>query len=113
MCAYFIGLSLIHISMGDIARCSIGKSNELYNEELLYKLFGINAELLIDHAWGYEPCTMENVKSYKPETNSVSSGQVLHCPYDYEKAKLIVKEMTDQMPSLYYRTQWLGYFYGK
>ena len=84
-------------TMGDIARCSIGKSNELYNEELLYKLFGINAELLIDHAWGYEPCTMENIKSYKPETNSVSSGQVLHCPYDYEKAKLIVKEMTDQM----------------
>lgn len=84
-------------TMGDIARCSIGKPNELYNEELLYKLFGINAELLIDHAWGYEPCTMEQVKAYKPETNSVSSGQVLHCPYDYEKAKLIVKEMTDQM----------------
>lgn len=84
-------------TMGDIARCSIGKSNELYNEELLYKLFGINAELLIDHAWGYEPCTMEQVKAYKPETNSVSSGQVLHCPYDYEKARLIVKEMTDQM----------------
>ena len=84
-------------TMGDIARCSIGKSNELYNEELLYKLLGINAELLIDHAWGYEPCTMEQVKAYKPETNSVCSGQVLHCPYDYEKAKLIVKEMTDQM----------------
>lgn len=84
-------------TMGDIARCSIGKTNELYNEELLYKLFGINAELLIDHAWGYEPCTMEQVKAYKPETNSVSSGQVLHCPYDYDKAKLIVKEMTDQM----------------
>ena len=84
-------------TMGDIARCSIGKSNELYNEELLYKLFGINAELLIDHAWGYEPCTMEQVKAYKPETNSVCSGQVLHCPYDYEKAKLIVKEMIDQM----------------
>lgn len=84
-------------TMGDIARCSIGKPNELYNEELLYKLFGINAELLIDHAWGYEPCTMEQVKAYKPETNSISSGQVLHCPYDYEKAKLIVKEMTDQM----------------
>ena len=84
-------------TMGDIARCSIGKPNELYNEELLYKLFGINAELLIDHAWGYEPCTMEQVKAYKPETNSVSSGQVLHCPYDYEKTKLIVKEMTDQM----------------
>lgn len=84
-------------TMGDIARYSIGKPNELYNEELLYKLFGINAELLIDHAWGYEPCTMEQVKAYKPETNSVSSGQVLHCPYDYDKAKLIVKEMTDQM----------------
>jgi len=84
-------------TMGDIARCSIGKPNELYNEELLYKLFGINAELLIDHAWGYESCTMEQVKAYKPETNSVSSGQVLHCPYDYDKAKLIVKEMTDQM----------------
>ena len=82
-------------TMGDIARCSIGKPNELYNEELLYKLFGINAELLIDHAWGYEPCTMEQVKSYKPETNSVCSGQVLHCPYDFDKAKLVVKEMTD------------------
>ncbi len=84
-------------TMGDVARCSIGKSNELHNEELLYKLFGINAELLIDHAWGYEPCTMELVKAYKPETSSVSSGQVLHCPYDYEKARLIVEEMTDQM----------------
>ena len=83
--------------MGDIARCSIGKSNEFYNEELLYKLFGINAELLIDHAWGYEPCTMEQVKAYKPETNSVSSGQVLHCPYDFDKAKLVVKEMIDLM----------------
>ena len=84
-------------TMGDVARCSIGKPNELYNEELLYKLFGVNSELLIDHAWGYEPCTMELVKAYKPETNSVSSGQVLHCPYDFDKARLIVKEMTDQM----------------
>ena len=84
-------------TMGDIARCSIGKSNELYNEELLYKLFGINAELLIDHAWGYEPCTMEQVKAYKPETNSVSSGQVLHCAYEFDKAKLVVKEMVDLM----------------
>ena len=84
-------------TMGDVARCSVGKANELYNEDLLYKLFGINAELLIDHAWGYEPCTMEMVKAYKPETNSVCSGQVLHCPYDFEKAKLVVKEMTDQM----------------
>lgn len=84
-------------TMGDIARCSIGKSNEFYNEDLLYHLFGINAELLIDHAWGYEPCTIEQVKAYQPETNSVSSGQVLHCPYDFEGAGLIVKEMTDQM----------------
>ena len=82
-------------TMGDIARCSIGKENELYNEDLLYRLFGINAELLIDHAWGYEPCTMEMVKAYKPETNSVCSGQVLHCPYNFEKTKLIVKEMLD------------------
>ncbi len=84
-------------TMGDVARCSIGKANEFYNEELLYKLFGVNAELLIDHAWGYEPCTMDQVKAYKPETNSVNSGQVLHCPYDYDKTRLIVKEMTDQM----------------
>ena len=76
-------------TMGDIARCSIE------NEEILYKLFGINAELLIDHAWGYEPCTMDYIKSYKPERNSISSGQVLHCPYDYKKTKLIIKEMTD------------------
>ena len=82
-------------TMGDIARCSIGKPNELYNEELLYKLFGINAELLIDHAWGYEPCTMEAVKAYKPESNSVCSGQVLYCPYTFDRAKLVVKEMTD------------------
>lgn len=79
-------------TMGDIARCSIGKTNEFYNEELLYKLFGINAELLIDHAWGYEPCTMQDIKAYKPETNSVSSGQVLHCAYEFDKAKLVVKE---------------------
>lgn len=84
-------------TMGDIARCSIGKSNEYYNEELLYKLFGVNAELLIDHAWGYEPCTMELIKAYKPETNSICSGQVLQCPYDFEKARLVVKEMTDLM----------------
>ena len=83
--------------MGDIARCSIGKPTDYYNEELLYKLFGINAELLIDHAWGYEPCTMEDVKTYKPETNSISSGQVLHCPYEFDKARLVVKEMTDLM----------------
>lgn len=76
-------------TMGDIARCSIE------NEDLLYKLFGINAELLIDHAWGYEPCTIKDVKAYKPQANSISSGQVLHCPYDYKKTKLIVQEMID------------------
>ena len=76
-------------TMGDIARTSVK------NEELLYKLLGINAELLIDHAWGWEPCTIESIKAYKPKTNSISSGQVLHCPYTYENAKLIVKEMTE------------------
>ncbi|MDO5402021.1 MAG: DNA methylase [Eubacteriales bacterium] len=83
------------MTMGDVARCSIGKSNEFYNEDLLYKLFGVNAELLIDHAWGWEPCTIKDVKAYKPENNSVGSGQVLHCPYTADKAGLIVKEMTD------------------
>jgi len=82
-------------TMGDVAKCSIGKKNEYYNEDLLYKLFGINAELLIDHAWGFEPCVMADVKAYKPTTNSTSSGQVLQCPYNYEKARLIVREMTD------------------
>ena len=84
-------------TMGDVARCSVGKTNELYNEDLLYKLFGINAELLIDHAWGYEPCTMDQIKEYKPETNSICTGQVLHCPYDFDKTRLVVKEMTDLM----------------
>lgn len=84
-------------TMGDIARCSIGKASDYYNEDLLYKLFGINAELLIDHAWGYEPCTMEEVKAYKPETNSLSSGQVLQEPYSYDKARLVIAEMTDAM----------------
>ena len=84
-------------TMGDIARCSIGGEREFYNEERLYKMFGVNAELLIDHAWGYEPCTMADIKAYKPETNSISSGQVLHVPYTAEKAKLIVREMTDAL----------------
>lgn len=78
-------------TMGDIAKCS------LENEDLLYRLFGINAELLIDHAWGWEPCTIEQIKAYKPINNSMSLGQVLHCPYNFEKAKLIVKEMTEQL----------------
>lgn len=76
-------------TMGDVARCSIN------NEDKLFKLFGVNAELLIDHAWGYEPCTMKSIKSYKPSTTSLTSGQVLHCPYNYEKTKLIIKEMTE------------------
>lgn len=82
-------------TMGDVARCSIGKSTDYYNEALLYKLFGINAELLIDHAWGWEPCTMAEIKAYKPSSNSIGSGQVLHCPYSFDKAKLIVREMTE------------------
>ncbi|MDE6054549.1 MAG: DNA methylase, partial [Lachnospiraceae bacterium] len=77
------------------ARCSIGNDRNYYNEDLLYKLFGINAELLIDHAWGWEPTTIDLIKQYKPETNSLCSGQVLQCPYDPTKAKLVVKEMTD------------------
>ena len=76
-------------TMGDVARVSV------QNEELLYKLFGINAELLIDHAWGWEPVKIENIKSYKPSLNSISSGQVLHSPYEYEKTKIIIKEMTE------------------
>ena len=82
-------------TMGDVARCSLGKSSDYYNEDLLYKLFGINAELLIDHAWGYEPTTIAEIKTYKPQRNSLGSGQVLQSPYTAEKAKLIVKEMTD------------------
>ena len=84
-------------TMGDVARCSIGKPNEYYNEDLLYKLFGVNAELLIDHAWGWEPCTIADIKAYKPESNSIGSGQVLQYPYDFEKAKLVVKKMTDAL----------------
>lgn len=78
-------------TMGDIARISIE------NEDLLYKLFGVNAELLIDHAWGYEPCTLRDAKSYTPLTNSKSIGQVLHKPYDYNKAKIIVREMIEDL----------------
>ena len=64
---------------------------------MLYKLFGVNAELIIDHAWGYEPTTIKNVKEYKPKSSSISSGQVLHCPYKYDKTKLIIKEMIDNI----------------
>lgn len=82
-------------TMGEIARCSLGGPGDFYNEDLLYKLFGVNAELLIDHAWGWEPVTIKEIQAYRPSNNSLSTGQVLHCPYDYIKAKLIVREMTD------------------
>ena len=84
-------------TMGDIARCSIGEDTSFYNEDLLYRTFGINAELLIDHAWGYEPCTMKDIKSYEPETKSIGSGQVLSCAYSCEKAKLVLKEMINEL----------------
>lgn len=84
-------------TMGDIARCSIGKSSDFHNEDLLYRLFGINAELLIDHAWGWEPCTIADIKTYKPSTNSISSGQVLQYPYPFEKAILVIREMTEAL----------------
>ncbi len=82
-------------TMGDVALCSVGEKNSYYNEDLLYKLFGVNAELLIDHAWGWEPCTIADIKAYKPTTNSLTTGQVLQEPYNCEKAKLIVREMTE------------------
>lgn len=84
-------------TMGDIARCSVGSPQDYYNEELLYKLFGVNAELLIDHAWGWEPCTIADIKTYKPESSSIGSGQVLQCPYTADRARLVVKEMADQL----------------
>ena len=84
-------------TMGDVARCSIGKPGEYRNEELLYKLFGVNAEILIDHAWGWEPCTIADVKAYKPENKCIVSGQVLQCPYGFQKARLVVREMADAL----------------
>lgn len=82
-------------TMGDIARCSLGREQDYHNEELLYQLFGVNAELLIDHAWGWEPVTIDLVKSYRPENNSICSGQVLQHPYAFDKGRLIVREMAD------------------
>ena len=76
-------------TMGDIAMMS------LCEEDMLFRLFGINAELLIDHAWGEESCTMADIKAYKPSTHSLNSGQVLHCPYSTDGARLIVREMCD------------------
>ena len=81
-------------TMGDIARTSLQQKG-YRSEDMLYKLLGVNAELLIDHAWGWEPCTIAAIKAYKPENNSISTGQVLQSPYNYEKTKLIVREMTD------------------
>ncbi len=97
-------------TMGDIARCS------LENEDLLYKLFGVNAELLIDHAWGWEPCTIADIKAYRPAKNSLSSGQVLQCAYTAEKGKLIVKEMADllvlELVSKRLKTRQIGLYVG-
>ena len=84
-------------TMGDIARCSLGTPADFYNENLLYKLFGINAELLIDHAWGIEPCTLADIKSYTPSATSLGSGQVLECGYPYEQARIVVQEMIEQL----------------
>lgn len=81
-------------TMGDVARCSLSQ-DPYWGEEMLYQLFGINAELLIDHAWGWEPCTIAEIKQYQPSSSSVSTGQVLPMPYDSEKGRLIVKEMAD------------------
>ena len=78
-------------TMGDVARMSVK------NEDVLYRMFGVNAELLIDHAWGWEPVTIAEIKAYRPENNSLSSGQVLKEPYDFAKAKLVAKEMADQL----------------
>ena len=83
--------------MGDIARCSAGKYEDDYNEDLLYQMFGINAELLIDHAWGIETCTIKDIKAYRPSNHSCGIGQVLSEPYTYEKGKIIVKEMCEQL----------------
>ena len=82
-------------TMGDVARCSLGKPTEFHNEDLLYRVFGVNAQLLIDHAWGWEPCTIADIKAYRPSTSSISSGQVLSEPTPFETAKLITREMAD------------------
>lgn len=84
-------------TMGDIARCSLGQEKDFHNQALLYKLFGVNAELLIDHAWGLESCTLADIKSYRPQGHSLSSGQVLTCPYTVDKARIIVREMAEAL----------------
>lgn len=84
-------------TMGDIARCSLGAESDYYNEGLLRRMFGKNTELLIDHAWGWEPVTITDIKNYKPDNNSIGSGQVLHCGADFDKTKIIVREMTEML----------------
>ncbi len=84
-------------TMGDIARCSLGQPPARYNEDTLYKIFGVNAELLIDHAWGWESCTMADIKAYRPASSSLSSGQVLKEPYSFEKARVVALEMAQQL----------------
>ncbi len=84
-------------TMGDVARCSLGGEDDTLNEQLLYRLFGVNAELLIDHAWGWESCTIADIKAYRPQARSMGAGQVLQTPYPYDKARLIVREMADQL----------------
>lgn len=84
-------------TMGDIARCSLGAESDYYNEGLLRRMFGKNTELLIDHAWGWEPVTITDIKNYKPDNNSIGSGQVLHCVADFDKTKIIVREMTEML----------------
>ena len=84
-------------TMGDVARCSAGGPKDYYSESLLYELFGVNAELLIDHSWGWEPATIADSKAYQPESSSIGSGQVLQCPYTFDKARLVIKEMADML----------------
>lgn len=83
------------MTMGDIARCSLGRAGEYYNEDLLYRFFGVNAETLIDHAWGWEPCTIADIKAYTPENSSLSIGQVLARPYPHTQAHTVASEMAD------------------
>ncbi|PJM78823.1 type VI secretion protein ImpB [Bifidobacterium scaligerum] len=85
------------LTMGDIARCSVGRASDYYNEDLLYRMFGVNAELLIDHAWGWEPCTIADIQGYEPDAHSTSIGQVLTGPAAWHTARLIVKEMADAL----------------
>ena len=84
-------------TMGDVARCSVGGRGEYYNEELLYRLFGVNAQLLIDHAWGWEPCTLADIRSYRPAGSSLGSGQVLPRPYACAEARVVLEEMAEAL----------------